>query len=490
VTSAPPLAAPGPVLTPTLPATPTPFAPNRDGLPSGPVENASAALPWVDWSSLQWAGFLLLAVLVALVLLVSIRRIVHRLHLVREQEELGHRDLDGPVLPPAHAFTALVSARGPAGLAVTLDLLARQQHPDVRVLVAVDPVDTLTLDVATSAVRRHPGRVQIVRAESSAGRPSTVATSLVDALAEVGDGEVGDGVVGDGVVGVFAAGDRPHPRLFALVDSVLTRTDADAVQHASRPALEAAPWWAPRSAVDRWWWSRSVVRSHGRAGFVPLSDSTLFVRHSWLAWSGGWDATCVEAGLDLGVRMTVAGARVVIATSPETTTVERSPGGLRDLARARSSWVRGCLQVLGHGDWRRLRPRVRRRALGVLTEPLLDAGVTIVTTAALVSTVLVGAPALVIALAAVPVLPWMLSQLLDVGGTTEAAAEQGRRATGRERLLVVVGSVPDRLVTLVAVVAAVGAELAVARPKVVGPSGSGDPIRGGRPVGVEGPATG
>lgn len=480
MTSAPPLAAPGPVLTPTLPATPTPFVPNRGGLPSGPVDDASAALPWADWSSLQWAGFLLLAVLVALVLLVSIRRIVHRLHLVREQEELGHRDLDGPVLPPAHAFTALVPARGPAGLAVTLDLLARQQHPDVRVLVAVDPDDTLTLDVASSAVRRHPGRVQVVRAGPRAERPPGVASSLVDALAEVGDG----------VVGVFAAGDRPHPRLFALVDSVLTRTDADAVQHASRPALEAAPWWAPRSAVDRWWWSRSVVRSHGRAGFVPLSDSTLFVRHSWLAWSGGWDATCVEAGLDLGVRMTVAGARVVIATSPETTTVERPPGGLRDLARARSSWVRGCLQVLGHGDWRRLGPRVRRRALGVLTEPLLDAGVTIVTASALVSTVLVGAPAPVIALAAVPVLPWMLSQLLDVGGTTEAAAEQGRRATGRERLLVVVGSVPDRLVTLVAVAAAVGAELATVRPRVEGPSASGDPIRGGRPVGVDGPALG
>ncbi|KQN41863.1 glycosyltransferase [Frigoribacterium sp. Leaf44] len=480
MTSAPPLAAPGPVLTPTLPATPTPFAPNRDGLPTGPVENAAAALPWADWSSLQWAGFLLLAVLVALVLLVSIRRIVHRLHLVREQEELGHRDLDGPVLPPAHVFTALVPARGPAGLAVTLDLLARQQHPDVRVLVAVDPVDTLTLDVATSAARRHPGRVRVVRAGSSAGRPSAVAASLDDALAEVGDG----------VVGIFAAGDRPHPRLFALVDSVLTRTDADAVQHASRPALEAAPWWAPRTALDRWWWSRSVVRSHGRAGFVPLSDGTLFVRHSWLAWSGGWDASCAEAGLDLGVRMTVAGARVVIATSPETTTVERSPGGLRDLARARSSWVRGCLQVLGHGDWRRLRPGARRRALGVLTEPLLDAGVTIVTAAALVSTVLVGAPGLVIALAAVPVLPWLLSQLLDVGGATEAAAEQGRRATGRERLLVVVGSVPDRLVTLVAVAAAVGAELATVRSRIEGPSASSDPIRAGRPVGVDEPATG
>ncbi|KPG88473.1 glycosyltransferase [Frigoribacterium sp. RIT-PI-h] len=480
MTSAPPLAAPGPVLTPTLPATPTPFVPNRGGLPSGPVDDASAALPWADWSSLQWAGFLLLAVLVALVLLVSIRRIVHRLHLVREQEELGHRDLDGPVLPPAHAFTALVPARGPAGLAVTLDPLARQQPPHVRVLVAVDPDDTLTLDVASSAVRRHPGRVQVVRAGPRAGRPPGVASSLVEALAEVGDG----------VVGVFAAGDRPPPRLVPLVDSGLTRTDADAVPHAGRPAREAAPWWAPRSAVGRWWWSRSVVRSHGRAGFVPLSDSTLFVRHAWLAWSGGWDATCVEAGLDRGVRVPVAGARVVIATSPETTAVGRSPGGLRGLARARSSWVRGCLQVLGHGDWRRLRPRVRRRALGMLTEPLLDAGVTIVTASALVSTVLVGAPAPVIALAAVPVLPWMLSQLLDVGGTTEAAAEQGRRATGRERLLVVVGSVPDRLVTLVAVAAAVGAELATVRPRVEGPSASGDPIRGGRPVGVDGPALG
>ncbi|ROS51641.1 glycosyltransferase [Frigoribacterium sp. PhB24] len=479
MTSDPTLAAPGPVLTPTLPATPVTPVPNRDGVPSVPVEHVSAALPWVDWSSVQWAGFVLLAVLVALTLVVSIRRLVHRLYLVREQEELGRRDLDGPVLPSAHTFTALVPARGPAGLAVTLDLLARQQHPDVHVLAVVDADDSLTLDVATSAVRRHPGRVQVVETRSLGGRPATAASSLADGLAEVGDG----------VVGVFSAGDRPHPRLFALVDSVLTRTDADAVQHASRPALESTPWWAPRSAVDRWWWSRSVVRSHGRAGFVPLSDSTLFVRHSWLAWSGGWDATGVEAGLDLGVRMTVAGARVVIATSAETTTVERSPGGLRELMRVRATWVRGCLQVLGKRDWRRLRPKARRRALGVLVDPLLDAAVTVVTTVALLSTVLVGAPTLMIALALVPVLPWVLAQLLDVGATTEAAAEQGRRATGRERLLVVVGSVPDRLVGFAAVVAAVGTELATGRARAVGPSASGVPTPDGRPVGIDATAT-
>lgn len=449
MTSDPTLAAPGPVLTPTLPATPTPFAPNRGGSPTGSVDGVAATLPWAEWSSVQWVGVVVLAVLVALAVVLSLRRTARRLYLVREQEELGHRDLDGPVLPAAHSFTALVPALGPAGLAVTLDLLARQQHPDVHVLVAVDPDDRLTHDVATSAVRRHPGRVRIVAARRSAGPSPTVASSLADALA----------AVGDGVVGVFSPGDRPHPRLFALVDSILTRTDADAVQHASRPALEPSPWWSPRSAVDRWWWARSVVRSHGRAGFVPLSDSTLFVRHSWLAWAGGWDASCVEAGLDLGVRMTVAGARVVVATSPGTTTVERAPGGLGDLFRARTRAVRGCLQVLGKGDWRRLRPKARRRALGVLTDPLLDAATTVVGAAVLASTVAVGAPALVVALALVPVLPAALAQLLDVGATTEVAAEQGRRATARERLLVVVGTVPGRLVTLAAVVAAIAAEL-------------------------------
>jgi hypothetical protein len=160
--------------------------------------------------------------------------------------------------------------------------------------------------------------------------------------------------------------------------------------------------------------------------------------------------------------MTVAGARVVVATSPGTTTVERAPGGLGDLFRARTRAVRGCLQVLGKGDWRRLRPKARRRALGVLTDPLLDAATTVVGTAVLASTVAVGAPALVIALALVPVLPAALAQLLDVGATTEVAAEQGRRATARERLLVVVGTVPGRLVTLAAVVAAIAAELAAA----------------------------
>ncbi|MBF4601367.1 glycosyltransferase family 2 protein [Frigoribacterium sp. VKM Ac-1396] len=482
MTSDPTLAAPGPVLTPTLPATPTPFAPNRGGSPVGSVDGVSAALPWADWSSVQWVGVGVLAVLVALVVVLSLRRTARRLYLVREREELGHRDLDGPVLPPAHSFTALVPALGPAGLAVTLDLLARQQHPDVHVLVAVDPEDRLTHDVATSAVRRHPGRVRIVTTRPSAGPASTVASALAGALA----------AVGDGVVGVFSPGDRPHPRLFALVDSVLTRTDADAVQHASRPALEPSPWWSPRLAVDRWWWARSVVRSHGRAGFVPLSDSTLFVRHSWLAWAGGWDAACVEAGLDLGVRMTVAGARVVVATSPGTTTVERAPGGLRDLFRARTRWARGCLQVLGKGDWRRLRPTARRHALGVLTEPLLDAGATIVGTAVVASTVLVGAPAVVIGLALVPLLPAALAQLLDVGATTEAAAEQGRRATARERLLVVVGAVPSRLVTLVAVVAAIGAELTGAGPRVARATAApvpSAPAAGVRPARVDEPAT-
>jgi len=440
VTSVPTSAAPGPVLTPTLPATPTPFAPHRGDVPAGSLDRAPLDLPWADWSPAQWVGVAVLALIVAFAVATIVRAVVQRLYLVREHEELGHPDRDGPVLPSAHAVTAFVVAHAPAGLAVTLDLLARQQHPDVRVVVAVDPDDRLTLDVATSAARRHPSRVRVVP-----GGPTRTATALA-------------AVDGD-VVAFFAAGDRPHPRSFALVDSVLTRTGADAVQHASRPALEPSPWWSPRLAVERWWWSRSSIRSHGRAGFVPLSGSTLFVRHAWLAGAGGWDVDRVGAGLDLGVGMAVAGARIVVATSDETETVARAPRSARDLVRVRVHWVRGCLQVLGRGEWRRLRPTARRRALGVLTEPLVDGAVTMLAVLTIGSLAAVGAPSLVFALALVPLVPAGVSLVLDLAATGEAAADQGRRATGRERLLVVVGAAPSRVATLVAVVLAVAAEL-------------------------------
>jgi cellulose synthase/poly-beta-1,6-N-acetylglucosamine synthase-like glycosyltransferase len=70
---------------------------------------------------------------------------------------------------------------------------------------------------------------------------------------------------------------------------------------------------------------RSRLHLHAQKGFIPLGGSTVFVRTDVLREAGGRDPNCLTEDCDLGVRLSSAGKKVVVACDSGMVTREETP---------------------------------------------------------------------------------------------------------------------------------------------------------------------
>jgi hypothetical protein len=371
---------------------------------------------------------------------------------------LGATGFGMPAGPPARSFSLLVPAgqgapAGVAGLGTTLDHLAALDHPRVEVVAIVDHDDPGARRVADEAAARHR-RVRVVvdrNFRKSTGR------ALNAALA---------GCRGE-VVGVFQAGDQVHRQLLRHVDATMAETGAVAVQGGVRPVGlgrdrgrdrgRRARWTALRHALDRYFWFRSRLHSHARQGFTPLEPTTAFVRADVLGELGGWTEDGPGEGVELGVRLAVAGSRVAVAYDPVLDTRVPAPETRPAVAAAEARWLAGFVRAGRRGAWRRL-PTRRQRLLAraTLAQPVLQALAAAVAPPAAVAAVALGAPAPVVVAALVPCVPLLVRLVVESAGLAEMCRTRGERARLRDRLGLALTAVPHHLVLGLAAVRALG----------------------------------
>lgn len=446
---------------PGSPASPPPSEPPTEP-PIGAAPAGSADGPPVaadpDGSLATAVGLGLLAVVSLALTGISAAAVWRTLHAWRSVDVFGATGFGTPAGPPARSFSLLVTAgraapAGPAGLGATLDRLAALDHPHVEVLAIVDHDDPGTRRVADEAAARHP-RVRVVvdrNFRKSTGR------ALDAALAEC-RGEV---------VGVFQPGDQVHPQLLRHVDATMAETGAVAVQGGVRPVGlgrdrgrdrgRRARWTVLRHALDRYFWFRSRLHSHARQGFTPLEPTTAFVRSDVLGELGGWAEDGPGEGVELGVRLAVAGARVAVAHDPVLDTRVPAPESPQAVAAAEARWLAGFVLAGRRGTWRRL-PTRRQRVLAraTLAQPVLQALAGAIAPPAAVAAVALGAPAPVVVAALVPCVPLLVRLAVETAGLAEMCRTRGERARLRDRLGLALTAVPHHLVLGLAAVWALG----------------------------------
>ncbi|HMC67816.1 MAG TPA: glycosyltransferase, partial [Mycobacteriales bacterium] len=266
------------------------------------------------------------------------------------------------VLPdaPELSFSLLVPARHEqAVLATTLERLVRVQHPAVEILAIVGHDDPETEAVARSVASRHPAQVRVVIDHHvPKNKPKALMTALPECRGEI--------------VGVFDAEDDVDHRLLRFVDAAFRRTGADVVQSGVQLVDIRAHWFSMRNCLEYFFWFRSRLHLQARRGFIPLGGNTVFVRADVLRAAGGWDTTCLAEDCELGVRLSVAGARTAVAYDPHIVTREETPPTMRALIKQRTRWNQGFLQVYRKGLWRGLPRRQRALARFTLAQPFLQ----------------------------------------------------------------------------------------------------------------------
>ncbi|MGH9210513.1 MAG: glycosyltransferase [Acidimicrobiales bacterium] len=456
--------------------------PDSDGSDGSDGLDGSGGVDLGDIDPLAATGWALLAVLSLTATAVAATRLARTLHIWRSPASVrasGFR----PASEPATSFSLLVpAAPGQLGLGRTLDRLAALDHPAVEVLAVVGRGDAENRGAALAAAARRPDRVRLVVVDVHVGRRRAAAL----------DGAVAD-CHGE-VVGVFQPGDEVSAQLLRYVDGCFTADGADAVQGGVIPVVRRWRWFTVRHVVDRYFWYRSRLQFHAQQRFMPLDETTVFVRADVLCAAGGWHRQSVAPGCDLGVRLSVNGAQVVARYDPALVTRTDAADSMRALLRDEARWVRGHLQVLRSGVWRRL-PTRRQRLLArsMLVRPLVEPVIGLAATVAAVGTVATGAPVALTLLALAPVVPATVALGVELAGLSDLHHLHSQRILARDRAYLLASAVPYQLLQALAALGALAAELGVrARRRVnvpVAPPGARRLDQAGRshPVNRSGP---
>jgi hypothetical protein len=415
-----------------------------------------------------WAVLVVLSLGLTVVAATRLRRMVH---LWLSPAWLRQSGFGPPAEETTTSFSLLVPARreDPV-LGRALDRLAELDHPAYEVLVIVGRDDPFTHDIAIAAAARHPERIRVIAENNFHESASTALNTALD----VCRGEF---------VGIFEAGDKVHRRLLRSVDTCLATTGADVLQGGVQILDLDARWFGIRNVVERYFWFRSRLHFHAHQGFTPLDVTTVFIRTEVVRAAGGWDEGCVAENCELGVRLSVDGVSTAVAYEPELATRRLCPDRTRDLLRQQTRAVQGYLQVLEAGVWKRL-PEGRQRLLAraALLRPLVEAmtGAAVVIT--LVAALLAGAPPIVLLAVLVPVVPVLMTVVVEMAGLAELSRTHGSGIGIRDYIRLVVTAVPYWLVSAWGAVRAV---LAVLRPRSSGRAKDDGDLSAGE-VGIRG----
>ena len=399
-----------------------------DGEPRGLVGlndvETTGAVAWTILTLLSLAATWILAT-----------RLARMLYVWRSPVSIHASGFGSVASAPVTSFSLVVPAGAgdpsDSRLRATLKRLTELDHPDYETIVVVDQRDTASREVALDLATRHPDLLRVV---STHGRSR--AARLNAALAECTNE----------VIGVFQPGDDVHPKLLEHVDSSISEQGADAVQGGLQLVARSRKWFRLHCIVDRYFWYRSRLHFHAWQRFTPLDVSTAFVRADVLRRSGGWDEECADEGCDLGVRLSVEGVAIVVAYDHELATRRPAPRRVRALMRLETQRIRGFLQALRRGAWRRL-PTRRQRLLAraTLARPLLDPFTSVAVTTALVAVVAIGVSPPIAALALLPAIPALMLLAVEVAGLGELQSLHWERRYPRDVCVFVISVVPYQL---------------------------------------------
>lgn len=417
----------------------------RAGSDTGPssIEDAS---PVQGLSTLELAGSLALAAVSLVLAGVATTTLWWTLHAWRTPESLRSTRFSGQ--RSSRSFSLIVPARHEeAVLGETLDRLAAVAHDDVEVLAVVGDDDPGTTAVAQVAADRHPGRIRVVVDDST---PKNKPKALNRALPEC-RGEV---------VGVFDAEDEVHADLLGHVAARFDETGADVVQAGVQLMNHDSSWFAVRNVLEYYFWFRSRLHLHARQRFIPLGGNTVFFLAHRLREVGGWDEGCLAEDCEVGVRLSVRGAKVAVAYDPELVTREETPDTVRALVKQRTRWSQGFLQVFRKGLWREL-PSRRQRALAryLLAMPFLQAFAGVMIPVSLVLMLFAHVPPAVVLIAFVPLVPTIATLVVEVVALHEFGTTYGRRIRLRDQARLVLGTFPYQVLLAVSALRAVVREV-------------------------------
>jgi cellulose synthase/poly-beta-1,6-N-acetylglucosamine synthase-like glycosyltransferase len=245
------------------------------------------------------------------------------------------------------------------------------------------------------------------------------------------------------IVTIFDAEDEPHPDILNIINTTMLNEDVDVVQSGVQLMNHNTRWFCFLNVLEYFFWFKSSMHFFARTGMTPLGGNTVFVRRELMEQLGGWDETCLTEDADLGIRLSLAHARVRIIYDDEFVTREETPHTIEQFIKQRTRWNQGFIQILFKGEWLKLEKLSQRLlAFYVLTLPELQAFFALFVPVSLAMFFFVKLPLWLALMTFLPLYCFVLTVFIDMAGLQEFLKAHKRKWSWREALVMVLAFFP------------------------------------------------
>jgi len=348
------------------------------------------------------------------------------MHAWRTPETLASTSFAKPVGETGLSFTLLLPIRHERQDVVenTVQKMLESSHDKFEIVIITGADDPETTGIAERLATIDPDRITTVIDPA----PRNKSTGLNSALLS--------GKCHGDIIGVFDAEDVVHPDLLTHVDHAFLSENADVVQGGVQLLNFYSSWYSLRNCLEYFFWFRSRLHLQAEKGFITLGGNTVFVKRELLepkrgsSEQWGWDESCLAEDCELGVRLSSAGKKVVVAYSPEMVTREETPDTITSFVKQRTRWNQGFLQVYRKGTWKRL-PTNRQRWLArfTLSTPFYQAASGLAVPIGIAIGVFVKVPMVIAMISWMPAIPAFLVLAFEVA----ALRDFGKEYFGKDR---------------------------------------------------------
>jgi cellulose synthase/poly-beta-1,6-N-acetylglucosamine synthase-like glycosyltransferase len=245
------------------------------------------------------------------------------------------------------------------------------------------------------------------------------------------------------VVTIFDAEDEPHPDILNIINTTMLNNDVDVVQSGVQLMNHNTNWFSFLNVLEYFFWFKSSMHFFARTGITPLGGNTVFVRRNLMEQLGGWDETCLTEDADLGIRLSLAHAKLQIIYDDEFVTREETPHSIEQFIKQRTRWNQGFIQILFKGEWRKLEKLSQRLlALYVLILPELQALFALMIPVSVLMFFFVSLPLWLALCTFLPLYCFILAIFIDLAGLHEFLKAHNRPWRWREAFIMLLAFFP------------------------------------------------
>ncbi len=267
---------------------------------------------------------------------------------------------------PRYSFTAFLPARHEEKvIRDTIEAINRIDYPEEKkeVLILCRTDDSATIAKAQETIKdlKNKNIRLVVFDDYPINKPHGLNKGLKEAENEI--------------VAIFDAEDEPHPEIYNIINTVLVEDKVDVVQSGVQLMNFRSYWFSPLNVLEYFFWFKSGLHFFANVGNVcPLGGNTVFFKKEWLQKIEGWDETCLTEDADIGIRLTLAGAKIKVIYDEKHATQEETPPDVKSFIKQRTRWNQGFLQILQKRDWLQL-PSFKQRLIAayILLSPEISA---------------------------------------------------------------------------------------------------------------------